>query len=45
MSKMYLISAEGYANASVHFLRVRNTEIEIWVSMKNAHKGLGVTNV
>ena len=41
---MYLISAEGYENAGVHFLRVRKTG-EIWVSMKNVHKGLGVKNI
>ena len=38
---MYLISAEGYKNASVHFLRVRKTS-KIWPSMKDVHKGLGV---
>ena len=42
--KMYLISAEGYKNAGVHFLRVIKTG-EIWVSMKNVHKGLGVKNI
>ena len=41
---MYLISAEGYKNADVHFLRVRKTG-EIWVSMKNVHKGLGLKNM
>ena len=41
---MYLISAEGYKNADVHFLRVTKTG-EIWVSMKNVHKGLGLKNM
>ena len=31
--KMYLISAEGYKNACVHFLKLKKTD-EIWVSMK-----------
>ena len=41
---MYLMSAEGYKNAVVHFLRVRKTD-EIWTSMKNVRKGLGVKNM
>ena len=41
---MYLISAEGYKNAGVHFLRVRKTG-EIWSSMKDVHKGLDVENM
>ena len=41
---MYLISAEGYKNAGVHFLRVRKTG-KILSSMKNVHKGFGVKNV
>ena len=41
---MYLISAERYKNAGVHFLRVRKT-VEIWSSMKDVHKGLGVKNM
>ena len=41
---MYLISVEGYKNAGVHFLRVRKTG-EIWSSMKDVHKGLGVKNM
>ena len=41
---MYLISTEGYKNAGVHFLRVRKTG-EIWSSMKDVHKGLGVKKV
>ena len=42
--KMYLISAEGYENAGVHFIRVRKTG-EIWSSMKDVHKGLGVKSM
>ena len=41
---MYLISAEGYKNAGVYFLRVRKTG-ETWLSMKNVNKGLGVKNM
>ena len=44
MYKMYLISAEGYKSAAVHILRVRKTG-EIWSSMKDEHKGLGVKNM
>ena len=35
---MYLISAEGYKNACVHFLRVTKPG-EICSSMKDVHKG------
>ena len=42
--KIYLISAEGYKNAGVHFLRVRKTG-EIWSIMKDVHKGLDVKNM
>ena len=41
---MYLISPEGYKNAEVHILIIRNTG-EIWASMKNAQNGLGVKNI
>ena len=41
---MYLISPEGYKNAGVHILIIRNTG-EIWASMKNAQNGLGVKNI
>ena len=41
---MYLISAEGYKNASVHFLKVKQTG-EIWPSMKDIGSGLGVKNM
>ena len=41
---MYLISAERYKIADVHFLRVRKTE-EFWSSMKEVHNNLGVKNM
>ena len=41
---MYLISAEGYTNAGVHFLKIRNTD-EIWASMKDFGEGLDVENI
>ena len=40
---MYLISAEGYRNASVYYLKIRKTD-EIWPSMKNCGESLGVKN-
>ena len=44
MYKIYQISAKGYKNADVHFLRAKKAG-EIWVSMKNVHKDLGVKNM
>ena len=41
---MYLISAEGYKNARVQFLRVRKNG-EITSSMKDVHKSLCVKNM
>ena len=41
---MYLISANGYENASVGLLIEEETSI-IWVSMKNVQDGLGVQNI
>ena len=41
---MYVISAEGYKDAGVHFLRVTKPG-EIWSSMKDVLKGLGVKNM
>ena len=41
---MYLISAEGYKNASVYCLRIKKTG-ETWVSMKDVGAGLGVKNI
>ena len=41
---MYLISAEGYTNAGVHFLMIRKTG-EVWSSMKDIESGLGVKNI
>ena len=38
---MYLISAEGYKNADVRFLKVRKSN-EIWASMKDVGRGIGV---
>ena len=44
MYKIYLISAEGYKNSDVHFLRVKKTD-NIWVSIKNAKDGRGVKSM
>ena len=41
---MRLISSEGYENAGVRFLRVREAG-EIWSSVEDVNKGLGVKNV
>ena len=41
---MYLISGEGYKNATVYILIIRKNG-KIWVSMKNVHNGLGVKNM
>ena len=41
---MNLISAEGYANAKVHFLEIKKAG-EIWVSMKDIGDGLDVKNI
>ena len=41
---MYLISVEGYKNASVHCLKIQKTG-ELWVNMKNVGDVLGVTNI
>ena len=40
---MYLMSAEGYKNAGVHFLIIKRTD-EIWSSMKDVGRGMGVKN-
>ena len=46
MYKMYLISAEGYKNAKVDFLRITTTTTsEIWVSMKDIGSGMSVKNI
>ena len=42
--KIYLISAEGYKNAGVGCLKIKETD-ELWVSMKNVGAGLGVKNI
>ena len=41
---MNLISAEGYKNAKVHFLRIRKTN-KLWISIKDVGDGLGVKNI
>ena len=41
---MYLISAEGYKNADVHFLKVKKT-VEIWASMIDVRDGIGIKNM
>ena len=41
---MYLISVEGYKNAGVDFLKIWKTD-EIWSSMKNFGRGMGVKNI
>ena len=41
---MNLISANGYRNAEVHFLKIRKTD-ELWISTKNVGDGLGVKNI
>ena len=41
---MSLISVEGYQNAGVNFLIIKNTG-ELWVNMKNVGDGLGVANI
>ena len=44
MYKMHLISAEGYKNANVAFLTIKETS-EIWVSMKDVRSGMGIKNI
>ena len=39
---MDLISVEGYNNAGVHNVKVKN---DLWVSMKDVGNGLGVKNI
>ena len=41
---MYLISADGYKNAGVYCLKIRKND-EIWVSMNDSGRGLGVKNI
>ena len=36
--------AEGYKNAGVHFLKVIKAD-EIWASMKDSRRGMGVKNI
>ena len=42
--KMSLISAEGYKNAGVSHLIIKETG-ELWVSMKDVGVGLGVKSI
>ena len=44
MHKMYLISDEGYKNTQFDSLSITTTS-EIWVSMKDVGKGMGVKNI
>ena len=41
---MNLISAEGYKNANVNFLKIRKTG-RLWISIKDVGDGLGVKNI
>ena len=41
---MNLISAEGYTNAKVHFLKIEETD-ELWIKIKDVGDGLGVKNI
>ena len=41
---MYLISSEGYKNADVHIFMIKKTG-EIWPSMKDVGRGMGVKNI
>ena len=41
---MCLISVEGYGNSAVAML-IMEKPGEIWVSMKDVHKGLGLQNM
>ena len=42
--KIYLISAKGYENAGVDFLRVKRNG-EVWTKMRNVQDGLRVQNI
>ena len=39
---MSLISVEGYNNAGVHTIKVKN---DLWISIKDVGNGLGVKNI
>ena len=39
---MYLIPVEGYHNAGVHTIKVKN---DLWISIKDAGNGFGVKNI
>ena len=40
---MYLISAEGYENANIHYLPQKNGNV--WVNMKDVKIDMGVKNI
>ena len=42
--KTNLISAQGYKNAKVHFLKITKTG-ERWISIKDVGDGVGVKNI
>ena len=42
---MYLISAEGYQNKNVGFLKIKTTSEDIWVNMKDFGSGMGVKSI
>ena len=42
---MYLISAEGYQNKNVGFLKIKTTSEDIWVNMKDVGSGMGVKSI
>ena len=42
--KMKLISAEGYKNAVVHYLKIKKAD-ELWINMKDVGDGLGVKKI
>ena len=39
---MDLISVEGYKNAKVHTIQVKN---DLWISIKDVGNGLGIKNI
>ena len=41
---MNLISANGYKNTNVNFLKIKRTD-ELWISIKDVGNGLGVKNI
>ena len=41
---MNLISANGYKNANVNFLKIKRTD-ELWTKIKDVGNGLGLKNI